>query len=361
MFTLRILASPRRRFFSDLHPFYKWKRNLLDAGINLHVHYDHKKIPNSDIDCLIVNHMYFHDMWNDLLIDAKTNEDEWIEYLIEIKKKVRKLIWWDAQDTSCSTGFRVIPYVDVFLKNQVLKDKDYYSGEQYQEKNLRIWLDPKIEQTKFIPCPKNQIDKIQVGWNLGFNDYRYFPFKLHYLLSNCTSYLMHPLIFTNVNSTRDLDLTFRGQVNYDSQFPQHNAISFQRNRIVDLLKKLPLKSAHGLIVEKKHYWKELRSSKISLSPFGYGEVCYRDFESFIAGALMLKPCMNHLVTFPNLFVPYETYIPLSWNLEDLEDKLEDVIINYKNYKHIAENGQELYNKSIQDPFAFIDALKGIIK
>ena len=53
--------------------------------------------------------------------------------------------------------------------------------------------------------------------------------------------------------------------------------------------------------------------------------------------------------------------PQKWNLEDLEDKLEDVIINYSNYKHIAENGQELYKKSIQDPFIFINALKRIVE
>jgi len=361
MLFLKILAPPYKRFYSDLHPFFKWRKQLLDLGIDVEVLYDHKKVNDKKTDCLIINHMYFHAMWNNKLLSAEANEAEWIVYLQQIKQSVGKLIWWDAQDTSCSTGFGVIPYVDIFLKNQILKDSEYYIGSPDEQKNLRVWIDPNIEQKKFVPCPPEQKHKIRVGWNLGFNDYRYFPFKLHYYLSNYTPYNIYDVNFTDVNAVRNIDLTFRGKLDYDNQYPQHNAISFQRNFVINLMDKLPLKSAYGPVVKKKQYWNELRNSKVCLSPFGFGEVCYRDFESFISGALLLKPSMDHLVTYPNLFIPDETYIPLSWDLSDVEEKLEDVIANYDSYKHIAENGQELYKKVLNDPNVFIGNLERILR
>ena len=361
MFSLKILASPLLRHFSDLHPFHKWNKQLVESGINVELVFDHKKINLDKTDCLIVNHMYFHHRWNNKALDASANEEEWIEYLIEVKKKVGKVIWWCAQDTACSTGFGVIPYVDVFLKNQVLKNTDYYVGEKDQERNLRVWLDQNIEQKRFKVCSIEHVHKIQVGWNLGFMDYRYFPFKLHSLLSNYTPYKLLPLKFTDVDSAREIDLTFRGKMNYDNQFPQQNAISYQRNVVFKMLGELPYKIAHGAVVKKKQYWDEFRNSKICISPFGYGEVCYRDFEAFIAGALLLKPSMEHLTTHGDLFVPNETYVPLEWNLADLRGQIDDVLLNFKEYKHIAKNGQDLYRKTINDPSIFVDAVKRIVK
>ena len=361
MFSLKILASPLLRRFSDLHPFYKWNKQLSDSGINVELVFDHKKIKLDKTDCLIVNHMYFHHMWNNKTLDASANEEEWIKYLIDAKKKVGKLIWWCAQDTTCSSGFGVIPYVDVFLKNQVLKDTDYYIGEKNQEKNLRIWLDQTIDQKRFKVCSKEHVHKIKVGWNLGFNDYRYFPIKLHYLLSNYVPYKLLPLNYTGVEEPRTIDLTFRGKMNYDNQFPQKNAISFQRNKVFTMLSELPYKIACGAIVAKKQYWNELRNSKICISPFGYGEVCYRDFESFIAGALLLKPSMEHLITFGDLFIPNETYIPLKWDLDDLQETMDKVLTNFHEYKDIAKNGQESFKKVINEAGAFVNAVNRIVK
>jgi hypothetical protein len=74
-------------------------------------------------------------------------------------------------------------------------------------------------------------------------------------------------------------------------------------------------------VSNSTYMKELRSSRICFSPFGYGEVCWRDYEAIICGAMLIKPDMSHLETNPNIFVPFETYIPIAWDFSDLAEKI----------------------------------------
>jgi hypothetical protein len=70
---------------------------------------------------------------------------------------------------------------------------------------------------------------------------------------------------------------------------------------------------------------EMQNAKIAFSPFGYGEVCWRDYEAVMAGAVLLKPDMSHIETNPNIFVPWETYVPLKWDLSDFDDCVRRVV------------------------------------
>jgi hypothetical protein len=67
----------------------------------------------------------------------------------------------------------------------------------------------------------------------------------------------------------------------------------------------------------ERYMQEMRQAKICASPFGYGEVCWRDIEAFMTGAVLLKPDMGHLDTLPDLYRPWETYAPVAWDFSDL--------------------------------------------
>jgi hypothetical protein len=75
-------------------------------------------------------------------------------------------------------------------------------------------------------------------------------------------------------------------------------------------------------VDQKAYYEEMRSSRICVSPFGYGELCWRDFESVLMGSLLVKPDMSHVRTEPNIFIPGETYVPVRWDFSDLAEVCE---------------------------------------
>lgn len=67
------------------------------------------------------------------------------------------------------------------------------------------------------------------------------------------------------------------------------------------------------------YVTELQSSKTCFSPFGYGEICWRDIEAFAYGAVLIKPDMGHLETSPDIYVPGVTYLPVKWDFSDLPE------------------------------------------
>lgn len=71
-------------------------------------------------------------------------------------------------------------------------------------------------------------------------------------------------------------------------------------------------------VPQEAYYREMLDAKISFSPFGFGEICWRDFEAILCGSLLMKPDMSHVDTAPDLFIPGETYVPIAWDHSDLE-------------------------------------------
>ncbi|HKG06462.1 MAG TPA: hypothetical protein VKB19_08390, partial [Pedobacter sp.] len=297
MKVLKILDWPEMRYYGETHPFHKWKKQLLDNDIKVEFFSDHRDSKIAGGDCLLIHSRYFAGGWQNLRTRSAQNEAALFSYLRDMKHRAGKLIWYDAADSTGSSDFRVIPYVDVFLKKQILKNTAYYTANS-GPKDLRVWLnsnDPKNAKTLFDPCPVEHVHKIKVGWNIGLNDYRYFGYKMS-RLSNYLNYNIYPIKYSTIDKRRDYDLTFRGTIHQDDR--EKNRISYQRNYVLRLFNQLKFNIAQGCNVSKARYWKELRNSKLSISPFGWGEICYRDFETFIAGAVLIKPSMSHMVTFP---------------------------------------------------------------
>ena len=86
----------------------------------------------------------------------------------------------------------------------------------------------------------------------------------------------------------------------------------------------------------------MKNSKYCLSPFGWGEVAIRDFESFVNGCILIKPDMGHIVSWPNFYIPNSTYIPIEWSLSDLKKNLDYYKNNYSLLVNIASEGQKIY-------------------
>ncbi|SFR19239.1 glycosyltransferase [Poseidonocella sedimentorum] len=80
---------------------------------------------------------------------------------------------------------------------------------------------------------------------------------------------------------------------------------------------------------------ELADARLCFSPFGYGELCWRDVEAFQAGAVLVKPDMGHLETAPELYDPGETYLPIRWDFADLEETLRGALADEETRSRIA--------------------------
>ena len=88
-------------------------------------------------------------------------------------------------------------------------------------------------------------------------------------------------------------------------------------------------------VDRKRYMDELRKSRLCFSPFGYGELCWRDIEAILTGAVLVKPDMSHLETLPDLYVPGVTYLPVRWDFADVAEVVRTALTDPERCAAIA--------------------------
>lgn len=88
-------------------------------------------------------------------------------------------------------------------------------------------------------------------------------------------------------------------------------------------------------IPKNMFLSEMRQSKMCWSPFGYGELCWRDLEAFMTGAVLVKPRMDHVDTTPNLYRAGETYLPVKWDFSDLDDVVRGAVSRPEYLQRIA--------------------------
>ena len=114
----------------------------------------------------------------------------------------------------------------------------------------------------------------------------------------------------------------------------------------------------GTGIRHDQFLAELRTSKICFSAFGYGEVCWRDYEAIQNGAVLLKQDMSHVETLPDVFVADETYVPVRWDLSDFEDKVRVLLADPDRCARIAQNALDVLTDWARDR-AFVDQVAPI--
>ena len=132
-----------------------------------------------------------------------------------------------------------------------------------------------------------------------------------------------------------------------------------RKAVIEIMKSMNVPTSK---IKLPEYFSELRSSQIGVGPFGVGEITLRDFEIIICGAVLVKPDMGHLETWPDLFEPGKTYVTHKWDLSDLKDKLSTLIDNPDLRIRLAMDAQKIYKDAVSPKGLanFAGRLMGII-
>jgi len=87
------------------------------------------------------------------------------------------------------------------------------------------------------------------------------------------------------------------------------------------------------------YYKYLNyylGSKVSVSPWGFGEVCFRDFEALLCGCILIKPRTDFLRTYPDIYSE-DFCVWCNSNFSDLQEKIDLVLNNYEYYLSKVKN------------------------
>ncbi|MGH1456367.1 MAG: glycosyltransferase [Alphaproteobacteria bacterium] len=289
------------------------------------------QITNCDI--LLVDSKYFKPYWS-------KNFAATLERVEELGHKT-KLIWCDQADSTGTFLGQVLPHVHKYLKAQHLKDKTDYKKTHYASRIYTDYYHRKYgitDKDPYIDQPvKNDDDihKIGMSWNSGLMNYGmigpYLP-RVHARVP-LNALLRFAPKRERADAQRANDITCRMGVSY-----ARDTVSFQRKKMREAL------SAHLPTdkLSRRAYFKEMQQSKICVSPFGLGEITLKDFECFLTGALLLKPDMSHMTTWPNFYQEDKTCIFHDWDMQNLEEKIDWVLNHEQERIEIARNAQELY-------------------
>ena len=320
-------------------PVWLHLRELKKMGIKIrfinYLNLKHTKIQKTVIfDSRILNNLIFK--YDNV---HKTLSNEIIPLLQSLRKRVEDLIFFDNADSTGNLHFEVFPYVNRYFKKQLLKDRSLYRrpliGKRlftdFYAKNYN--LDHTHEKFDKISLPSKFEAKLGVSWNFALKDYRYSDLLRRFIYGFIKR---NNLNFHIPKKYRKIILSANYTIKSSNQL-----VYFQRNQLLNILKQMYSSVPQISIgkIPKRAYLNTLKSSKAVVSPFGWGEICYRDFETYLAGAALIKPRLEHLDTWPNIYKEYKTYIPLPWEIESWREKIPEILEDEKNLYDVAMQGQ----------------------
>jgi hypothetical protein len=250
-----------------------------------------------------------------------------------LRPKYESLIYFDDNDGTECHFLHLLEYFDLFYKKQLFADRSKYMESFYGKriysdfyhKTMGITESPAPEPLQPLTDPA-QLSKLRISWNLAFGQYpaskvkaklasKLYPYigptGLNLLQSKFPSGSQPPSPTLAKCHARFQIKTYR------------TSVSFQRKLFQDITKDHP-DFLTGM-VPLNQYNREIQTIQATLSPFGWGELCFRDIEAILNGSVILKPQMDHVETWPNIYLKDETFVSIKWDGSDLLEKAEDLL------------------------------------
>jgi hypothetical protein len=318
-----------------LAPLLANRRLFRASGIRFHI-YEQPTPELTDCDVLMINSAYWRAPWVHRRSQA-------LDLIANLAERVPETLFFDRSSTSSTVNSDILPLVKRYYKTNLLRDRSQYQKALYGQRQFTDYyhhqygvVDP--APTWSMPVDDaSELSKLRTSWNTALANYSLLGPRISALYKYVPfAPLMRPAsAFTRPSADRSIDVSCRMGLTY-----KYETVAYQRRRLAETLQRYRRTER----VSKIAYFRELRDSKVVTSPFGYSEVNYKDFETFITGGLLLKPDMSHLETYPNFYEADVTYLAHDWDLSDLEEKVENVLAEYPRYLQIAENGQNLYRE-----------------
>jgi hypothetical protein len=326
-----------------LFPLYCNRRALQKQGVAVDFTVSQPEAVRVGGYALCVSSRFFRRSW-------AGRQQEIFDFLSQARTSFERIIWFDISDSTGTTQFSVLPFVDRYAKNQVLKDRRLYRQPWYGHRIFSDFYhrrfgvsDTQPQAAHFDAVPgERDLSRIVIGWNDGLAHYGYAGKWLARIWHRVPwAGRVCPGQWHSPARNRPIALSCRIGDVY-----QRTTIAFSRKRIKQLLRdrNVPVDR-----LTRRAYFCEMEHSVAGISPFGFGEVCYRDFELVLSGAAMVKQDMDHLETWPNLWIKGKTYLDFKWDLSDLEEKIEFVFRSPEAVRDIAVQAQQMYRDALCSP------------
>jgi len=309
MIKVKILNPTKGRNEPTFRPLFYIKDMLRDYSIDI--------TESDDYDFLFVG--------MDDFINKRIPLNESVDWGLENLSKITGdyFLFEGSDSTSLMGGYEVFEKSDAIylFKNQMLGSQEEYKVPYAH--NKWFWGSGSDLDLSY-DISDNLWKRIKfTGWNVGqlVQSYRQF----------------HP-----INKNKDIDICaiFKANHELNSDHNSRNDLLYTTHRkgLWDVLE--PLKSKYNMIYNRlpfDEYVKNLSNSKISFSPFGMGEICFRDFECMQYGTIMIKPNQDMVKTIPNIYEDGKTYIGCKYDWSDLEEKIDYILSNFSELNETINN------------------------
>jgi hypothetical protein len=274
--------------------------------------------------------------------------------LQKLRAKYKTLVYFHDDAGGGIPRLEVLPYVDLFYAKALFKDRSLYKKRLYGKElysdyyHTKYGIDDPGPKERAVAEDESQLAKLRLSWNIGAGDYP--REKLRQRAGVAFARAFGPraarFFYTRKKPAEDPVALNSGEIDVHARIlaTGQPSIAYQRVLILKRIGNDPRFLQGG--VSQKRYNAELSRSKIVLSPFGWGELCLRDFEAVRAGSLLLKPGMEHLETWPDIFRPHETYVPFSWDADDLLEKTGEYLGNDALRRKVARAAWDAYKSQL---------------
>ncbi len=275
------------------------------------------------------------------------------EVLEKLRQIYEKVIYIDDSDGADSAHFELIDLFDLYYKSQLVRDRSLFFKDMYGQQFFSDYYHEKCNVIDTHPDIReriedsNQLEKLRIFWNLGVGSFP-MSFRTRRLLERLTPYINFPqygFLFRprEIPKKRILP-SKRNLKKIQARFyagRRLKSIDYQRQLFIDKIAKNK-DNFYTEYIQMGAYYKELEDIAAVLSPFGWGEICFRDFESIIYGAILIKPDMSHLETWPDIYHPNHTYISIDWMGKNFTETCENILENLEEYDKMADNAYTEY-------------------
>jgi hypothetical protein len=276
------------------------------------------------------------------------------ELLRLLRARYRRIAFFHDDAGGGIPRLEVLPRVDLFYSKALLRDRSLYGRPLYGKELYSDFFhrtygvnDPDHRERPTESRPA-ELAKLRLSWNIGVGDYPRGKLRQRagVAASMALGFRTAKVFYGHAGMPADPVKANQGL------FPVHARIGVVRRPSVAHQRRLILERIRGEAdfltgeVSQRRYNREIAHSRITLSPFGWGELCLRDFEAVRAGSLLLKPDMSHLETWPDVFQPEETYVPFDWEARNLVDQARRYLRDETSRARIARRAYESYRAQL---------------
>lgn len=285
-----------------------------------------------------------------------------------LRQKYDRIFFFNGNAGGGIPRLELLDYVDYFFSKALFRDRNLYNKPLYGDELYNQYYH---EQFPEIPY-KNQrertlcgdtekLNKLKLFWNIGIGD---FPKKQ--LRQRAAVYLARKSGKAGIVRPFHLNLKLSSQCPKNKTLPVSARLRPFDDPFLNIHRRLFDEAMAGNplfltgSIPQEQYNTETAQASMVLSPFGWGELCFRDFEAVNQGALLLKPDVSHLETWPDIFEAGETYIPLKWDASDLVEKADEFWKNTGRREQIAEQAYQRYREQLNHTEEKLDEILDLL-